>query len=77
MNDKASNSDHSGISLPRILTLPYHMVSILVATVYVNSLVELLLRGLLLPCYKKLKNSKFSMRLEAASIKFDFYKTQF
>ena len=57
-------------------TLYSHMVSILVANVYVNNLEEWLLRGSLLPCYKKLKNSKFSKRLEDASIEFDFDKFQ-
>ena len=51
-----------------IFTLYSHKVSILVANVYVNNLEEWLLRGLLLPCYKKLENSKISKRLEAASI---------
>ena len=36
-----------------------------------------LLQGLLLLCNKKLKNSKFSKRLEAASIECDFYKIRF
>ena len=59
-----------------IFTLYSHKISILVANVYVNNLEEWLLRGSLLPCYKKLKNCKFSMRLEAAAIEFDFYKVQ-
>ena len=53
------------------------MVSILVANVYINSLEEWLLWGLLHPCYKKLKNSKFSKRLEAVSIECDLYKILF
>ena len=52
-----------------IFTLYSHKVSILVANVYVNNLEEWLLRG-------KLKNCKFSKRLEAASIEFDFYQIQ-
>ena len=61
-----------------IFTLYSHKVSILVANVYVNNLEEWLLRGSLLLCYKKLKNCKFSKRLEATSIEFDFYfKFQF
>ena len=59
-----------------IFTLYSHKVSILVANVYVNNLEEWLLRGSLLQCYKKLKNCKFTKRLEAASIEFDFYKVQ-
>ena len=59
-----------------IFTLYSHKVSILVAIVYVTNLGEWLLRGSLLPCYKKLKDCKFSKRLEAASIEFDFYKFQ-
>ena len=57
-----------------IFTLYSHMVSILVANIYVNSLEVWLLRESLLPCYKKLKNSKRFKRLDAASIEFDFYK---
>ena len=59
-----------------IFTLYSHKVFIKVANVYGNNLEEWLLRGSLLPCYKKLKNSKFSKRLEAASIEFDFDKFQ-
>ena len=59
-----------------IFTLYSHKVSISVANVYVNNLEEWLLRGLLLPCYKKLKSSKFFKKLEAASIEFDFNKFQ-
>ena len=51
-----------------IFTLYSHKVSIFVANVYVNNLEEWLLRGSLFPCYKKLKNSKFSKRLEAAQL---------
>ena len=36
-----------------------HMVSTLVANVYVNNLGERLLRESLLPCYKKLKKQIF------------------
>ena len=50
------------------------MVSILVANVYVNNLEECPLRESLLPC---LNNSRFSKRLDAASIEFDFNKIQF
>ena len=60
MNDNTSGYIFTAYS---IFTLPKHMYSILVANVYVYSLV---LRALLLPCHKKLKNSKFSKRLEAA-----------
>ena len=78
MNDYASNSDHSGILLLRhIFTHFSHIVSILEANVYINNLDEWLLWGLLLPCYKNLKNSTFSKRLETASIELDFYKIQF
>ena len=60
-----------------IFTLYSHKVSILVANVYVNNLEEWLLRGSLLPCYKKLKSDTFFFkRLEAASIEFEFYKIQ-
>ena len=55
-----------------IFTLYSHKVSILVANIYVNNLEEWLLRGSLLPCYKKLRNSQISKGLEAASIEFDF-----
>ena len=65
MEDNASNSNHSGISL---FTLSSHMIPILVANVYVNNLEEWLLQGSLLLCCKKMKNSKISTRLEAASI---------
>ena len=73
MNDNASNSDHSGVSYRvfYIYTL-CHKVSILVANVYVYNLEEWLLRGKLLPCYKKLKSGTFFKRLEAASIEFEF-----
>ena len=57
-------------------TLYSHKVSILVANVYNNNLEERLLRGSLLPCYKKLKSGTFFKRLEAASIEFEFYKIQ-
>ena len=57
-----------------IFTLYSHKVSSLVANVYVYNLEEQLLRGSLLPCYKKLKSSTFFKRLEAASFK--FYKIQ-
>ena len=70
MNANGSNSEHS------IFTLYSHKVSILVANVYINNLEDWLLPGSLLPCYKKLKNCKFSTRLEAAFIEFDFYKFQ-
>ena len=60
-----------------IFTLYSHKVSILVANVYVYNLEEWLLRGSLLPCYKKLKNRTFFKRLEAASIEFEFYKIQY
>ena len=59
-----------------IITLYRHKVSILVANVYINDLEEWLLGGSLLPCYKKLKSSKFSKSLEAVSFEFDFYKIQ-
>ena len=75
MKDNTSNSDHSGISLPSILyLLSYHMV--LVVNVYVYILEERLLRGSLLPCHKRLKNSYkiFSMRLEAAKSEWYFCK---
>ena len=78
MNDNDLNSDHLGILYREFYIYTFsHKVSILVANVYVNSLEEWLLRGPLLPCYKKLKNSKLSKRLEAASIEFDFYKFQY
>ena len=65
MNDNDSNSDYRVYYTPNsIFTLYSHKVSIIVANVYVNNLEEWLLRGSLLPCYKKLKNSKFSKRLE-------------
>ena len=53
------------------------MVSILVAIFYVNNLEEWLLQGVLLPCYKKLLNSTFPKRLEAALAEFDFQKIQY
>ena len=58
-----------------IFTLYSHKVSILV--VYVYNLEEWLLRGSFIPCYKKLKSSKFVKTLEVASIEIDFYKIQF
>ena len=58
------------------------MVSISVANVYVSlkrmAVTETI--TLINPCYKKLKNSKFSKRLEVvqvASIECDFYNIQF
>ena len=47
VNDNASNSDHLGMSLPRIIYLLSfsHMVASLVANVYVNNCVEWLLQG--------------------------------
>ena len=79
MDDNASNSGHSGyiITAYSIFTLSCHMVSILLANVYVNNIEEWLLRGSLLLCYKMLKNSKISKKLETGSIKCDFYKIQF
>ena len=59
-----------------IFTLYSHKVFILVANVYVYNLEEWLLRGSLLPCYKKLKSRTFFKRLEAASVEFKFYKIQ-
>ena len=59
-----------------IFTLYSDNVSIYVANVYVYNLEEKLLRGSLLPCYKKLKSHTFFKRLEAASIEFEFYKIQ-
>ena len=55
-----------------IYTLYSLKVSILVANVYVYNLEKWLLRGSLIPCYKKLKSSTFFKRLEAASIEFEF-----
>ena len=72
--ENASNSEHQTVG--SIFTLYSHKVSILVANVYVYNLKEWLLRGSLLPCYKKLKSSKFFKKLEAASIELDFYKIQ-
>ena len=43
----------------------------IVANVYVYYTEEWLLQGSLLPCYKILKNGKFSKRLETASVEFD------
>ena len=78
MNANDSQSDHSGIlyTASSIFTLYSLKVSILVPNIYVNNLEERLLRGSLLPCYIKLKNCKFSKKLETASIEFDFYKFQ-
>ena len=59
-----------------IFTLYSHKVSILVLNVCVYNLEEWLLRGSLLPCYKKLKSRIFFKRLEAASIELKFYKIQ-
>ena len=59
-----------------IFTLYSNKVSILVANFHVNNLEEWLLRGSLLPRYERLINCKFTKRLEAASIEFDFYKFQ-
>ena len=50
-----------------IFTFSYH------SHVYVNSLEEWLLRGLLHQCNKKLKNSKLSEEIGGC----DFYKVQF
>ena len=55
-----------------IFTLYSHKVSVFVANIYVYNLEEWLLRGSLLPCYKRLKSSIFFKRLEAASIAFEF-----
>ena len=77
MNDNASNSDHSGVQYNTVFsisTLNCHKVSILVANVYLYNLKEWLLRGSLLPCYKKLKSRTFFKRLEAFSIEFGFHK---
>ena len=70
MNDNASNMDHSGVSycVFYIYTLYSHMVSILVANVYIYNLEEWLLQGSLLLCYKKLKSGTFFKTLETASI---------
>ena len=59
-----------------IFKLYSHKVSILVANVYVmvNNLEDWLLQGVLLPCYKKLKNSTVSKILEAALAEIDFHK---
>ena len=43
------------------------MVTILVVNVYFCSLEKWLLGQSLLPCYQKLKNAKFTKRLEAAT----------
>ena len=45
-----------------IFTLYSHKVSILVANLYVNNLEEWLLRGSLLPCYKKAEKQQFFTR---------------
>ena len=60
MNANDSNSDHSCISYREfyIYTL-MSQGSILVANVYANKVGEWLLRGSLLPCYKKLKTANF------------------
>ena len=77
VNDNASNSDHSGISLPHILYLLFsnQRVSILVSIVYVNILEQMAVTGIITPVLQKAESSKFSKRLEAASIIYDFYKT--
>ena len=59
-----------------IFTLYSHKVSIIVVNVYAYNLEEWLLRGSLLPCYKKLKSGTCFKRLVAASIEFEFYKIQ-
>ena len=73
MNGYTLNSNHSSIALPLYLyTLTDHVLTILVANVYVDSLEKWLLRQLLLLCYKKLKNVKFTKRLQATTKGFQF-----
>ena len=75
MNDNASNSAiqvyHTAYS---IFTLYSHKVSILVANVYVYNLEEWLLRGSLLPCYKKLKSRTFSRDWRLPQLNLNFTK---
>ena len=57
-----------------IFTLYSHKVSILVANVYVYNLDEWLLRGSLLPCYKKLKATLFSRDWRLPQLNLNFTK---
>ena len=57
-----------------IFTLYSHKVSIFVANVYVYNLEEWLLRGKLLPCYKKLKSSTFSRDWRLPQLNLNFRK---
>ena len=62
MNDNASVTIRVYHTAYSIFTLYSHKVSIFIANVYVYNLEEWLLRGSLLPCYKKLKSGTFFSR---------------